>query len=156
LQLDWSSINLAKLDGGGSTSSGGGLDTVSFAGSSSNMSLSGTTLSSVISNAQYLDFSGTSGTASMSLAGEDIQKILTGSSSLSSNAGTLDLKFDANGDSLTLLGNPNYSFWQSNDVNATTGRIADGSRFSITSGETYVYVFNADHTTLLATLHYHT
>lgn len=149
LQLDWSSINLSRLDGGA------GSDTVSFAGSASSMSLSGSSFSNVLSNAEYLDFSGTSGTVNLSLGGDDIQKILTGSSSTSANAGVLDLKFDTSGDSLTLLGNSNYSFWQSSDKNVTTGHITDGSNFSITSGtNSYIYVFDASHQTLLATIHY--
>jgi Ca2+-binding RTX toxin-like protein len=149
LQLDWSNINLSRLDGGA------GSDTISFANSTSNVSLSGSSFSNVLSNAEYLDFSGTSGTVNLQLGGDDIQKILTGSSSTSANAGVLDLKFDTSGDSLTLLGNSNYSFWQSSDKNVTTGQIADGSNFSITSGtNSYIYVFDASHQTLLATLHY--
>ncbi|NBQ40863.1 MAG: hypothetical protein EBU34_14095 [Alphaproteobacteria bacterium] len=148
LQLDWSSINLSKLNGGGLNN-----DTVSFAGSTANISLSGTTLSSVISNAEYLDFSGTSGTAAISLGGDDIQKILTGSSSLSSNAGTLDLKFDATGDSLTLSANANYSYWNATNNTQLTGTI---SLSGLSSTGTDILVYDSSHSTLLATLHYHT
>ena len=147
LQLDWSSINLSKLDGGLNN------DTVSFAGSTANISLSGTTLSSVISNAEYLDFSGTSGTATVSLGGDDIQKILTGSSSLSANAGVLDVKFDTSGDSLALSANANYSYWNAANNTQLTGTI---SLSGLSSTGTDILVYDSSHSTLLATLHYHT
>ncbi|MFM8608453.1 MAG: calcium-binding protein, partial [Hyphomicrobiales bacterium] len=150
LKLDWSSINY-KIDGGT------GTDTVSFAGSTSDISLSGSSFSNLLSNAEYLDFSGTQGSVSLSLGGDDVQKLLTGSSSSSSYAGVLDVRFDTSGDSLSLLNNGSYSYWNSSDVNATTGKFNDGTNFSITgSTQQYVYVFDTNHTTLLATLYLHT
>ncbi|MEI6573176.1 MAG: hypothetical protein WCO61_06505 [Alphaproteobacteria bacterium] len=149
LRLDWSSISLSRLDGGA------GSDTISFAGSASSGTLDGSAFSGLLSNAEWLDFSNTSGSVNLQLRGDDIQKILSGSSSTSANAGTLDLKFDMSGDSLTLVGNSLYSFWQTNDVNATTGKYSDGSTLSITSTtNNFLYVFDANHTTLLATVHY--
>jgi hypothetical protein len=151
LRLDWSSINLSKLD------AGSGTDTVSFANSTNDITLSGSSFSNLLSNAEYIDFSGTSGTVSLSLGGDDVQKLLTGSSSSSSYAGVLDLKFDASGDSLSLLNNGSYSYWNSSDVNATAGKFNDGTNFSISgSTQQYVYVFDTNHTTLLATLYLHT
>lgn len=151
LRLDWSSINLSKLD------AGSGTDTVSFANSTNDITLSGSSFSNLLSNAEYIDFSGTNGTVSLSLGGDDVQKLLTGSSSSSSYAGVLDLKFDASGDSLSLLNNGSYSYWNSSDVNATTGKFNDGTNFSISgSTQQYVYVFDTNHTTLLATLYLHT
>jgi Ca2+-binding RTX toxin-like protein len=151
LRLDWSSINLSKLD------AGSGTDTVSFANSTNDITLSGSSFSNLLSNAEYLDFSGTNGTVSLSLGGDDVQKLLTGSSSTSSYTGVLDLKFDALGDSLSLLNNGSYSYWNSSDVNATTGKFNDGTNFSISgSTQQYVYVFDTNHTTLLATLYLHT
>jgi Ca2+-binding RTX toxin-like protein len=94
LRLDWSSINY-RLDGGA------GTDTINLGGTS-NATLSGSSFSNLLSNAEFLDFSGTSGSVSLSLGGDDIQKILTGSSSTSSYAGVLDVKFDSSGDSLSL------------------------------------------------------
>ena len=149
LRLDWSSINY-RLDGGA------GTDTINLGGTS-NATLSGSSFSNLLSNAEFLDFSGTSGAVSLSLGGDDIQKILTGSSSSSSYAGLLDVKFDSSGDSLSLLSNGSYSYWSSSDVNATSGQIANGTNFSITnSTNSYVYVFDNNHTTLLATLYFHT
>ena len=149
LRLDWSSINY-RLDGGA------GTDTINLGGTS-NATLSGSSFSNLLSNAEFLDFSGTSGAVSLSLGGDDIQKILTGSSSSSSYAGLLDVKFDSSGDSLSLLSNGSYSYWSSSDVNATSGQIANGTNFSITnSTNSYVYVFDTNHTTLLATLYFHT
>jgi len=149
LRLDWSSINY-RLDGGA------GTDTINLGGTS-NATLSGSSFSNLLSNAEFLDFSGTSGAVSLSLGGDDIQKILTGSTSSSSNAGLLDVKFASSGDSLSLLSNGNYSYWNSSDVNATTGQIANGTDYSITNGtNSYVYVFDTKHTTLLATLYFHT
>ena len=149
LRLDWSSINY-RLDGGA------GTDTINLGGTS-NATLSGSSFSNLLSNAEFLDFSGTSGSVSLSLGGDDIQKILTGSSSTSSYAGVLDVKFDSSGDSLSLLSNGSYSYWSSSDVNATSGQIANGTNFSITnSTNSYVYVFDTNHTTLLATLYFHT
>jgi hypothetical protein len=151
LRLDWSSINLSKLD------AGSGTDTVSFANSTNDITLSGSSFSNLLSNAEYIDFSGTNGTVSLSLGGDDVQKLLTGSSSSSSYAGVLDLKFDASGDSLSLLNNGSYSYWNSSDVNATAGKFNDGTNFSISgSTQQYVYVFDTNHTTLLATLYLHT
>ncbi|MBW8619160.1 MAG: hypothetical protein KGO21_10695 [Hyphomicrobiales bacterium] len=149
LRLDWSSINY-RLDGGA------GTDTINLGGTS-NATLSGSSFSNLLSNAEFLDFSGTSGSVSLSLGGDDIQKILTGSSSTSSYAGVLDVKFDSSGDSLSLLSNGSYSYWNSSDANATSGKFNDGTNFSI-SGTTqqYVYVFDTNHTTLLATLYFHT
>ena len=149
LRLDWSSINY-RLDGGA------GTDTINLGGTS-NATLSGSSFSNLLSNAEFLDFSGTSGAVSLSLGGDDIQKILTGSSSSSSYAGLLDVKFDSSGDSLSLLSNGSYSYWNSSDVNATSGQIANGTNYSITNGtNSYVYVFDNNHTTLLATLYFHT
>lgn len=149
LRLDWSSINY-RLDGGA------GTDTINLGGTS-NATLSGSSFSNLLSNAEFLDFSGTSGSVSLSLGGDDIQKILTGSSSTSNYAGVLDVKFDSSGDSLSLLSNGSYSYWSSSDVNATSGQIANGTNFSITnSTNSYVYVFDTNHTTLLATLYFHT
>ena len=112
-------------------------------------------VSDLLSNVEYIDFSNTSGLASLSLGGDDVQKILKGSTQ-SSDAGTLELKFDLN-DKFTLLANDGYSYWNSNDINATTGKIDAGTTYSIDgSTNSYVYVFDANHTTLLATLYFHT
>ena len=125
---------------------------MSFAGSAGNFTASGTTFSSVLSNAEYLDFSGTTGTASVSLGGSDVQRILTGTTSSSASAAILDLKFEV-GDSFSLLNDAGYSYW-----NAASGgsSISGTSTFnSFTTAGADIFVFNAGHTTLLATIHYH-
>jgi hypothetical protein len=108
-----------------------------------------------------LDFSGTTGNATLSMDGAGIQKILglsvsttTGSSSI------LDVKLDTTHDTLTLAANSgvNYSYW---DAASGGTRLSDGttntavSLAGLTSGGKDIYVFDANHTTLLADLHYH-
>ena len=150
LQLDWSSINLSKLDGGS------GTDTVSFAGSANNVSLSGTSLSSVISNAEYLDFSGTSGTVNLSLSASDINSLAANSSIKNGTGNVIDLKFEA-GDSFNITASSGYSYY------TTSAGAAGGSSFSsgtytassMTTTGTHIYVFDSSGTTLLADVIYH-
>ena len=146
LKLDWSSINY-KIDGGSNT------DTVSFS-SSSNATLSGSSFSSLLSNVEYLDFSNTTNTVSVSLGGADIQNILTGSSSLSSNAGVLDLKFEA-GDSFTISASSGYSYYTAASGGTLISAGTTYNASSMSSSATHIYVFNSAGTTLLADVFFH-
>ncbi len=147
LKLDWSSINLSNIDGGV------GTDTVSFAGSSGNFTVSGTTLSSVLTNTEYLDFSGTSGTATVSLGGSDIQKILgVAAQTTTASTAALDVKLET-GDTLTLNATTGYSYWSTSS--SSSGTTVNLNNVAITNQDSHVYVFDSSHTTLLADLHYH-
>ncbi|MCX8504105.1 MAG: hypothetical protein ORN52_09035, partial [Beijerinckiaceae bacterium] len=147
LKLDWSSINLSNIDGGA------GTDTVSFAGSFGNFTVSGTTLSSVLTNTEYLDFSGTGGTATVSLGGSDIQKILgVAAQTTTASTAALDVKLEA-GDTLTLNATTGYSYWSTSS--SSSGTTVNLNNVAITNQDSHVYVFDSLHTTLLADLHYH-
>ena len=150
LLLDWSSINLSKLDGGA------GTDTVSFAGSTGNANLSFTsaTSASILQNADYIDFSGTTGTVNLSVDGAGIQKMLTGATSATANAGVLDVKFEA-GDTLT-LGGTGYLYKIGSAVLDVTSAAISATSLDTTG--THVYVYNSTdtaHTNLLADLLIH-
>ena len=155
LKLDWSSLNLSKLDGGA------GNDTVVLTGTGSvSLNFTASSFTGVLTNAEYLDFSSatSSNNVSVNLDGAGIQKILTGTTS-SSNAGVLDLKLDAGHfDTLTLAANGTYSYWTA----ATGGtQISNGASVTTINLSTLnaagadIYVFDSTHTTLLADLHYH-
>ena len=68
-----------------------------------------------------------------------------------SNAGVLDLKFDPNGDSLSLSASNDYSYYDTNNK-VLSGSI-DLSGLNATG--TDIFVYDANHQNLLATIHYH-
>lgn len=161
LKLDWSSISLSNLDGGA------GNDTAVFTNSgtgSQSLSFTSASLTNVLVNTEYLDFSnvssnGTSSTHNVSLTmdGAGIQTILTGAPSLSTNAGTLDLKLDiGHNDTLTIAANSNYTY--SNVIGGVTTSLSGTTAIAVSTLDTTggdILVYDATHTTLLADLHYH-
>jgi|GEM_PF-927975 len=161
LKLDWSSISLSNLDGGA------GNDTAVFTNSgtgSQSLSFTSASLTNVLVNTEYLDFSNVNGNGtrsthnvSLTMDGAGIQTILTGAPSLSTNAGTLDLKLDiGHNDTLTIAANSNYTY--SNVIGGVTTSLSGTTAIAVSTLDTTggdILVYDATHMTLLADLHYH-